>query len=65
MPKLVKLYYRPLTRQQIVNASLRENISINQISNDGTDIIAFYILNDDMSMTLIWKDGAMVDDRKK
>lgn len=25
----------------------------------------YYILNDDGTMTLIWKDGAMVDDREK
>ena len=38
---------------------LHFNHSISEIEN--RDGIAFYMLNDDMTMTLIWKDGAMVE----
>ncbi|WP_059748526.1 hypothetical protein [Staphylococcus haemolyticus] len=39
---------------------LHVNHSISQIENRHS--IAIYMLNDDMTMTLIWRDGAMVDD---
>ncbi len=38
---------------------LHVNHSISQIENRHS--IAFYMLNDDMTMTLLWKDGAMVE----
>lgn len=44
----------------ILKSYIYGNRSISQIENRHS--IAFYILNDDMTMTLIWKDGAMVDD---
>ncbi|HHW8678517.1 TPA: hypothetical protein ACU1P0_002388 [Staphylococcus aureus] len=39
------------------------NTSINESLNDDRcfPIKAFYILNDDMTMTLIWKDGRLVE----
>lgn len=33
---------------------------INDFKNDSS-IVAFYIPNDDLSMTLIWRDGKLVD----
>ncbi|WP_053018046.1 hypothetical protein [Staphylococcus haemolyticus] len=38
---------------------LHVNHSISEIENRHS--IAFYMLNDDMTMTLIWKDGKLVD----
>ena len=37
---------------------LHVNHSISEVENRHS--IAFYMLNDDMTMTLLWKDGAMV-----
>ncbi|HDE7674322.1 TPA: hypothetical protein PIJ99_001797 [Staphylococcus aureus] len=43
------------------NPTSNRNTSINENLNDNIfPIKAFYILNDDMTMTLIWKDGALV-----
>lgn len=39
---------------------LHVNQSISEVENRHS--IAFYMLNDDMTITLLWKDGAMVDD---
>ncbi|PTL14765.1 hypothetical protein [Staphylococcus haemolyticus] len=38
-----------------------ENASIN-LSKSNNETISYHILNDDGTMTLLWKDGAMVDD---
>lgn len=38
---------------------LHVNHAISEVEN--RDSIAFYMLNDDMTMTLIWKDGVMVE----
>ncbi|NAM28990.1 hypothetical protein [Staphylococcus epidermidis] len=38
-----------------------ENASINS-SKSYNETISYHILNDEGTMTLIWKDGAMVDD---
>ena len=35
------------------------NHSISEAKNENSK--AFYLINDDMTMTLIWKDGAMVE----
>ncbi|HCX3178259.1 hypothetical protein [Staphylococcus argenteus] len=45
------------------NPTSNRNTSINESLNDDRrfPIKAFYILNDDMTMTLIWKDGALVE----
>lgn len=41
---------------------MQENKSINQILNeDEVKNRAFYILNDDLTMTLIWRDGKLVE----
>ncbi|HDE9300084.1 TPA: hypothetical protein PD674_001840 [Staphylococcus aureus] len=43
------------------NPTSNRNTSINESLNDNIfPVKAFYILNDDMTMTLIWKDGALV-----
>lgn len=44
------------------NPTSNRNTSINESLNDDRcfPIKAFYILNDDMTMTLIWKDGRLV-----
>lgn len=45
------------------NSTSNRNTSINESLNDDRrfPIKAFYILNDDMTMTLIWKDGELVE----
>lgn len=45
---------------------LNENKSIKTVLDDSLDDLlydpkAFYMLNDDMTMTLLWKDGKMVE----
>ncbi|MSN56089.1 hypothetical protein DVJ97_03990 [Staphylococcus aureus] len=44
------------------NPTSNRNTSINESLNDDRcfPIKAFYILNDDLTMTLIWKDGRLV-----
>ncbi|HHO6256127.1 TPA: hypothetical protein ACRVL0_002679 [Staphylococcus aureus] len=44
------------------NPTSNRNTSINESLNDDGcfPIKAFYILNDDLTMTLIWKDGELV-----
>ncbi|HDH1230956.1 TPA: hypothetical protein PIM06_000239 [Staphylococcus aureus] len=44
------------------NSTSNRNTSINESLNDDRcfPIKAFHILNDDMTMTLIWKDGELV-----
>lgn len=37
----------------------KSNVSINE--EKGGNSIAFYIMNDDKTMTLIWKNGKLVD----
>ena len=42
---------------------MQENKSINQILNeDEVNKRAFYILNDDLTMTLIWRDGKLIEE---
>ncbi|AVH47439.1 hypothetical protein CWR44_09545 [Staphylococcus haemolyticus] len=45
---------------KLLKSYLYGNHSISEVKNEHS--VAIYILNDDMTMTLIWKDGAMVDD---
>ncbi|QIN27824.1 hypothetical protein GJU84_12095 (plasmid) [Staphylococcus chromogenes] len=45
---------------------LNENKSIKTVLDESLDVLlydpkAFYMLNDDMTMTLLWKDGGMVE----
>ncbi|HFE4346743.1 TPA: hypothetical protein ACF8XR_002771, partial [Staphylococcus aureus] len=43
------------------NSTLYANASINERLNDTFFFVkAFYILNDDLTMTLIWKGGELV-----
>ncbi|HDT6171805.1 TPA: hypothetical protein QF099_002529 [Staphylococcus aureus] len=43
------------------NPTSNRNTSINESLNDNIfPIKAFYILNDDLTMTLIWKDGELI-----
>lgn len=44
---------------KILKSYLYGNYSISEVKNEHS--VAFYILNDDMTMTLIWKDGKLVD----
>ena len=58
IPKLVSI-----NRNNLNEVNINFNCSIGQFL-DRSDY-NYYILNDDCTMTLIWKDGAMVDDREK
>ncbi|WP_180537652.1 hypothetical protein [Staphylococcus haemolyticus] len=58
IPKLVSI-----NRNNLNEVNINFNCSIGQFL-DRSDY-NYYILNDDGTMTLIWKDGAMVDDREK
>lgn len=42
----------------ILKSYIYGNRSISEVKNEHS--VAIYILNDDMTMTLLWKDGAMV-----
>ncbi len=42
----------------ILKSYMYGNHSISEVKNEYS--VAIYMLNDDMTMTLIWKDGAMV-----
>lgn len=44
----------------ILKSYIYGNRSISEVKNEHS--VAIYILNDDMTITLLWKDGAMVDD---
>lgn len=55
IPKLVSI-----NRNNLNEVNINFNCSIRQFL-DRSDY-NYYILNDDGTMTLIWKDGAMVDD---
>lgn len=44
----------------ILKSYMYGNHSISEVKNEYS--VAIYMLNDDMTMTLLWKDGAMVDD---
>ncbi|TJX90626.1 hypothetical protein [Staphylococcus haemolyticus] len=55
IPKLVSI-----NRNNLNEVNINFNCSIGQFL-DRSDY-NYYILNDDDTMTLIWKDGAMVDD---
>lgn len=53
--KLIELSDKGLLGRTILNI----NSSINLAKTD--ESLAFYILNDDLTMTLIWKNGKLVD----
>ncbi|KAB2275170.1 hypothetical protein F9B63_07455 [Staphylococcus epidermidis] len=44
---------------KLLKSYLYGNHSISEVKNEHS--IAIYILNDDMTMTLIWKDGKLID----
>lgn len=48
-----------------IDAIAHSNASIHQIirgaDEDAMSAVSFYILNDDMTMTLLWKNGEMVE----
>lgn len=44
---------------KILKSYIYGNHTIAEVKNEYT--VAFYMLNDDMTMTLIWKDGKLVD----
>ncbi|WP_101527105.1 hypothetical protein [Staphylococcus aureus] len=50
------------TRERAYMSALHTNTSIKErLENTSFPTKAFYILNDDMTMTLIWKDGELVE----
>lgn len=53
--KLIELSDKGLLGRTILNI----NSSINLTKTDKS--VAFYILNDDLTMTLIWRDGKLVE----
>lgn len=53
--KLIELSDKGLLGRTILNV----NSSINLTKTD--ESVAFYIMNDDLTMTLIWKNGKLVD----
>ncbi|AKS74176.1 hypothetical protein RN70_09830 [Staphylococcus schleiferi] len=61
IPRLIEVYEKGsgiLTAEVYKNRSFRHILEIDAFR---VDIKAFYMLNDDMTMTLIWKDGEMVE----
>ncbi len=49
-------------RERVYMSALHTNTSIKErLENTSFPTKAFYILNDDMTMTLIWKDGELVE----
>ncbi|MGW7932847.1 hypothetical protein ACWEWU_14595 [Staphylococcus xylosus] len=59
IPNLVEVYHS-VCKQIGVDVVSYKNISISEIY-DGQPTKAFYILNDDLTMTLIWRDGKLVE----
>lgn len=59
IPELVELYEDFLESNEILK---HENRSINEAKDeDECASQAFYIINDDLTMTLIWRDGKLVE----
>ncbi|EHS11685.1 hypothetical protein IS99_2959 [Staphylococcus aureus subsp. aureus IS-99] len=50
-------------QEGVYKSALYKGISLNERFEDDNifPTKAFYILNDDMTMTLIWKDGELVE----
>lgn len=50
-------------QEGVYKSALHKGISLNERFEDDNifPTKAFYILNDDMTMTLIWKDGELVE----
>ena len=63
IPKLVELYEDTLSSNKGSNEILiNENISIRRAKDeDECPSRAFYIINDDLTFTLIWRDGKLVE----
>lgn len=61
IPNLLEVYKNGLGNLSVEvykNKTIRHILEIDAFR---VDIKAFYILNDDITMTLIWKDGEMVE----
>lgn len=59
MPKLIELYSNEAKNTFVEHHRDR---TIKQIQDEGgCKSLAFYILNDDLTMTLIWRDGKLVE----
>lgn len=61
IPNLIETYKNGLgnlSAEVYKNKTIRHILEIDAFR---VDIKAFYILNDDLTMTLIWKDGEMVE----
>lgn len=56
---LIAIYKHPTLRKIF---SHRDNTSIRQFKDlENDDVDSFYMLNDDSTMTLIWRDGKLVE----
>ena len=53
-----KLYYTTILSRIVESSCTTIQSSLKHIA---VEPIAFYILNDDLTMTLIWRDGKLVD----
>ncbi|WP_047504250.1 hypothetical protein [Staphylococcus sp. ZWU0021] len=62
IPKLVEIY-KIIDKQEKITIHENSNIYSNVDSQNSSDFksFAFYILNDDYTMTLIWRDGRLVE----
>ncbi|MEJ7174269.1 hypothetical protein WL278_07860 [Staphylococcus caprae] len=58
--RLMKIWDRSTSHEGEFDSVIYKDSMICQIKSNDTK--AIYNLNDDMTMTLLWKDGAMVDD---
>lgn len=62
VPRLIEVY----EYDGILGTHLNTKMSIKKVLNDSQSNLlyvpkAFYMLNDDMTMTLIWRNGEMVE----
>lgn len=56
IPVLVEVYK---LNENLYGSTLKHNISVSV--EKGETSVAFYMLNDDYTMTLIWKNGEMIE----
>lgn len=56
---LIEIYKN---RENLMFSTVHRNVSINNVkTNEYLITSGFYILNDDLTMTLIWRDGKLVE----
>ncbi|NHM92950.1 MULTISPECIES: hypothetical protein [Staphylococcus] len=62
IPRLIEVYEYDGRLSAYLNTKMPIKKVLNDSQNDPLYVpIAFYMLNDDMTMTLLWKDGEMVE----